>query len=374
MDAVYAKIAEETVKFGLGDDEKWRELYEPLYPAFPKDIRIIRDEAYGPAERNRLDVYLPKGDDAGKTVMMYVHGGGFFGGAKDWSEKRGIITVVISHQLVPHVQYPGGANDIQLAREWIYKNIANEKYGKGSTDKVFLFGHSSGGAHICMNLYAAGDPERIPEQPIFPPVAGVMILDVPFWYDRRKPVRQKTIRSYYGSDAEEVWGPRSALGLFERLPNDSPLLDSRKLPMYIGTVEWEVPETADASVMFLNAYRSRSQPTGTLPVFHVLKRHNHLRRYSTGGQDSRIHQRLPGDQLVNEVVSGKRSWQFMVIKSNHDARAEIGEWTKEAKVKAVIDETFSFEHAPNPFEKLKTGRSRGNIVIRVGQWLMMDNE
>ncbi|KAK9413467.1 hypothetical protein SUNI508_02666 [Seiridium unicorne] len=298
MDAVYAKIAEETVKFGLGDDEKWRELYEPLYPAFPKDIRVIRDEAYGPAERNRLDVYLPKGEDVGKTVMMYVHGGGFFGGAKDWSEKcyanigyyfaqRGIITVVISHQLVPHVQYPGGANDIQLAREWIYKNIANEKYGKGSTDKVFLFGHSSGGAHICMNLYAAGDPERIPEQPIFPPVAGVMILDVPFWYDRKKPVRQNTIRSYYGSDAEEVWGPKSALGLFERLPNDSPLLDSRKLPMYIGTVEWEVPETADASVMFLNAYRARSQPTSTLPVFHVLKRHNHLSNVlSIGTEDT----------------------------------------------------------------------------------------
>lgn len=33
-----------------------------------------------------------------------------------------------------------------------------------------------------------------------------MYLSVPFWYDRTKPVRQKTIRSYYGSDAEDVWG------------------------------------------------------------------------------------------------------------------------------------------------------------------------
>lgn len=45
---------------------------------------------------------------------------------------------------------------MQLAREWIYENIAKERYGCGSTSKVFLFGHSSGGAHICMNLYAAG--------------------------------------------------------------------------------------------------------------------------------------------------------------------------------------------------------------------------
>jgi len=63
---------------------------------------------------------------------------------------------VANHQLVPHVRYPGGADDIQLAREWIFNNIASEKYGRGSVDKVVLFGHSSGGAHIAANLYAAG--------------------------------------------------------------------------------------------------------------------------------------------------------------------------------------------------------------------------
>lgn len=98
---------------------------------------------------------------------MYVHGGGFFSGDKLWTDKvysnigwffaqHGIVTVVINHQLVPRVQYPGGADDIQLAREWIYSNIASDKYGRGSVDKVVLFGHSSGGAHIAMNLYAAG--------------------------------------------------------------------------------------------------------------------------------------------------------------------------------------------------------------------------
>jgi prenylcysteine alpha-carboxyl methylesterase len=58
------------------------------------------------------------------------------------------------------VQYPGGAVDMQLAREWIYKNISAEKYGKGSVDEVFIFGHSSGGAHVAMNLFAAGKSTR----------------------------------------------------------------------------------------------------------------------------------------------------------------------------------------------------------------------
>ncbi|KAH8668913.1 alpha/beta-hydrolase [Xylariales sp. PMI_506] len=298
MDAVFAKILEKTVTFNLGDDVMWRETYEPLYPEVPKEVKVIKDAVYGPAERNRLDVYVPEGGETGKPVMMYIHGGGFFSGDKAWSEKcyanigyffaqKGIVTVLINHQLVPDVQYPGGAEDIQLAREWIYKNISAQEYGSGSPSKVFLFGHSSGGAHVMMNLCAAGDPSRVQRDPLFPPIAGAMILDVPFWFDRRKPVRQKTLRSYYGSDNEAIWGPKSVLGLFERLPEDSPVLDSRKLPLYIGTVEWEVPETADATVMFLNAYRSRSKPEHTLPTFHVLKNHNHISNVlSIGTEDT----------------------------------------------------------------------------------------
>jgi prenylcysteine alpha-carboxyl methylesterase len=67
-----------------------------------------------------------------------------------------MVVVTANHRLVPHVQYPGGAHDIQAAREWIYNQISEGQYGYGSTDKVILFGHSSGGAHIAMNLYAAG--------------------------------------------------------------------------------------------------------------------------------------------------------------------------------------------------------------------------
>ncbi|KUJ10527.1 putative zinc-type alcohol dehydrogenase-like protein C16A3.02c [Mollisia scopiformis] len=44
---------------------------------------------------------------------------------------------------------------------------------------------------------------------------------------------------------------------------------------------------------------------------------------------------------------------------------QIAEWMKEGKVKAVIDHTFSFEEAPKAFEKLKTGRARGKIVVDV---------
>lgn len=70
--------------------------------------------------------------------------------------QHGIVAVLVNHRLVPNVEYPGGADDMQLAREWVFQNIAAVKYGRGSPNKVVLLGHSSGGAHIAMNLYAAG--------------------------------------------------------------------------------------------------------------------------------------------------------------------------------------------------------------------------
>ena len=114
-----------------------------------------------------------------------------------------------------------------------------------------------------------------------------MYFSTPFWFDRTRPVRQRTLRQYYGSDAEDAWGPLSPLGLFERIPEDSPLLDSSQIPHYIGTVKWETQEATDAAVSFFNAYRAKSKPTGTLPLLNVLDKHNHLSNVlSIGTQDT----------------------------------------------------------------------------------------
>ncbi|KAH6989975.1 Alpha/Beta hydrolase protein [Ilyonectria destructans] len=313
MDGVFARIAQDTSKFELGDEEIWRELYEPFHQKDAPNVAVIRDERYGPAERNLLDIFSPLDDTTvGKPVLLFVHGGGFFSGDKGWSEKcwanignffaqQGIVVVVANHQLVyynkaddaddvganPSAQYPAGADDIQLVRKWIYENISHKKYGQGSPENVVLMGHSSGGAHIAMNLYAKGNTQRTSPNSVFPPVAGVIYLSVPFWYDRERPIRQRILRRYYGSDAEDVWGPRSALGLFRQLPDNSPLLDSSKIPVYIGTVKWEVKEACDGAIDFFNAYRAKSMPAGTLPIFHVLDKHNHLSNVlSIGTEDS----------------------------------------------------------------------------------------
>ena len=44
---------------------------------------------------------------------------------------------------------------------------------------------------------------------------------------------------------------------------------------------------------------------------------------------------------------------------------QIGEWISSGKVKPVIDQMLLFKQAPHAFEKLRTGRAKGKIVIDV---------
>lgn len=62
---------------------------------------------------------------------------------------------------------------------------------------------------------------------------------------------------------------------------------------------------------------------------------------------------------------GKRKYQMLVSKPEYEGFVQIGKWMKEGKIHAVIDSTFEFDEAPKAFEKLKTGRSRGKIVVHV---------
>lgn len=62
---------------------------------------------------------------------------------------------------------------------------------------------------------------------------------------------------------------------------------------------------------------------------------------------------------------GQRKFVGFFPKTRAEDLLQIVTWMKEGKVTPVIDEKFSFEQAPKAFEKLKTGRAKGKIVIDV---------
>lgn len=64
---------------------------------------------------------------------------------------------------------------------------------------------------------------------------------------------------------------------------------------------------------------------------------------------------------------GKAKYQVVMGKASRDGLTQLGEWMKEGKVKPVIDEVFEWEDAAKAYEKLKGGRTRGKIVVKVPQ-------
>ncbi|KAI1454875.1 reticulon-4-interacting protein 1, mitochondrial precursor [Annulohypoxylon moriforme] len=68
--------------------------------------------------------------------------------------------------------------------------------------------------------------------------------------------------------------------------------------------------------------------------------------------------------LPSFLGGGKRKLEFYITKNSHKDLEQIRKWLEEGKVKALIDETFQYEDAPKAFEKLKTGRVKGKLVVR----------
>ncbi|KFZ03551.1 hypothetical protein V502_10854 [Pseudogymnoascus sp. VKM F-4520 (FW-2644)] len=76
-------------------------------------------------------------------------------------------------------------------------------------------------------------------------------------------------------------------------------------------------------------------------------------------------------QLVSSMMrpgflgGGKRKYVFVAAKANTTDFEQLVAWMKEGRIRAVIDSTFEFNEAPKAFERLKTGRARGKIVVHV---------
>lgn len=62
---------------------------------------------------------------------------------------------------------------------------------------------------------------------------------------------------------------------------------------------------------------------------------------------------------------GKRHFKMAMTAQSHEDLVTIAGWMREGKVKAVIDEVVEFQKAPEAYTKLKTGRTKGKIVVKM---------
>lgn len=68
--------------------------------------------------------------------------------------------------------------------------------------------------------------------------------------------------------------------------------------------------------------------------------------------------------LPSFLGGGSRKFSLAVAQNKHEDLARLGEWIAAGKIKVVVDEVFEFEDAPKAYEKLRTGRSRGKIIVK----------
>ncbi|WP_245515002.1 alpha/beta hydrolase [Jiella endophytica] len=116
------------------------------------DYRLVPDLAYGPGERRKLDLYLPKAMDAATPVVVFIHGGSWDSGSKDIYPfvgqslaSAGIITAIPNYRLYPQTEFPGFVEDGASAVAAVERLAKTGKDGipKGR-HPLFIMGHSAG--------------------------------------------------------------------------------------------------------------------------------------------------------------------------------------------------------------------------------------
>jgi acetyl esterase/lipase len=113
-------------------------------------VRALPNIVYGSDPCQRMDIFLPLDADLRDLpVLLFMHGGAWTHGTKDWCDfmappivQLPATFVSVGYRLIPHVSFPEPVMDCISALRWTFDHIA--EFG-GSPKKLFVGGHSAGG-------------------------------------------------------------------------------------------------------------------------------------------------------------------------------------------------------------------------------------
>jgi acetyl esterase/lipase len=130
-------------------DRDSRAVAERLEPLVPPGITAILDQPYDPGNSDvRLDVFHPADDARARTTVVWVHGGGWLSGSKDFVANylkilasKGFTVVGVSYSLAPGATYPTPVGQVNTALGWLVKNAARLQI---DPSRIVLAGDSAG--------------------------------------------------------------------------------------------------------------------------------------------------------------------------------------------------------------------------------------
>jgi arylformamidase len=111
--------------------------------------RTLLDLSYGPDPKHRLDLYLPRASVTGAPVLIFLHGGSWTHGYKEWMGFMALalvdlpaIFIAANYRLAPAHRFPAQLEDTLALLAWATSEIG--RHG-GDPHRVFIGGHSAGG-------------------------------------------------------------------------------------------------------------------------------------------------------------------------------------------------------------------------------------
>jgi arylformamidase len=172
------------------------------------------DVAYAPPPRNRLDLFFPPGDFAGRPIHMFIHGGYWRGQVKEdyafaaeGAIAAGAIAAIVEYTLMPGARMAQLVHEVRTAAQWL-RDHAGAFGGNGAA--LSASGHSAG-AHLCSYLAA-----RAPHETAQPAAQVQSLLMLSGIFDLR-PISTSYLQPTLELTPEEVadWSP------FEAVPDDA---------------------------------------------------------------------------------------------------------------------------------------------------------
>ena len=111
--------------------------------------RTLLDVPYGPDPKHRLDLYLPSAPVSSAPVLIFLHGGSWTHGYKEWMGFMALalvdlpaVFIAANYRLAPAHRFPAQLEDTLTLLGWAQAHTA--QHG-GDPSRVFIGGHSAGG-------------------------------------------------------------------------------------------------------------------------------------------------------------------------------------------------------------------------------------
>lgn len=238
------------------------------------EIKIAKNLAYGPDERQQMDIHTATLRRAERPVPVVVvfHGGGLVGGSRasttnvaDYFASIGFVGVNAGYRLAPEHRWPEGARDVGAAVTWLHGHVA--EYG-GDPEQIFVVAISSGALHAATYVFR---PELLPPGTARP--AGAVLLSGPYTFDFSDPTKGEI--AYFGEDKAR-WPEMVVTGKVTR----------SDIPVLFTTAEWDSDRYPGPQA---GLYRELVEEHGARPRYRQSLGHTHTSQLlSVGTVDTSV--------------------------------------------------------------------------------------